>query len=480
MIDEANAVAAGAEVPEPTGRAGSGSAPTRSKPRSPAEGWASSTSPDAPTPSSRRSVAIKLMRPGLIGEADLRRFRSERQIAAALDHPHIARLLDGGTTAAGEPYFVMEYVEGRPLLEFCRSRRLALRARLDLFRRVCDAVQYAHQHLVVHRDLKPGNILVAEDGTPKLLDFGIAKLVSDEGGGLPEPTATFERVLTPEYASPEQVRGRPVTTASDVYSLGVILYELVADEKPYRIESSDPAELVRLVCERDPERPSTRAAGLSGDLDAIVLKAMRKEPERRYPSAAALSDDLGRFLDGRPVEARRGSTSYRARKFVAPPPRRRARDGARLRRHGRRSLGHAAGGAPRAGGRGQGRAPLQRRPQARQLVPVRVSRRDPGSSRRDAGARARRPPGARVPGLPVAKNPRATGPCGASSPRPIAGSATCREIPSWRTSATCAAPPRAIGKAIAPPRAHGRLGERRPTPSGRRWRRRISSRPACP
>jgi eukaryotic-like serine/threonine-protein kinase len=316
IIDAANAVAAGAEIPEPPGRAGERVGAYALEAEIARGGMGVVYLARRADAEFQKNVAIKLMRPGLIGEADLRRFRSERQIAAALDHPHIARLLDGGTTTAGEPYFVMEYVEGRPLLEFCRSRRLTLPARLDLFRRVCDAVQYAHQHLVVHRDLKPGNILVAEDGTPKLLDFGIAKLVSAEAGGLPDPTATFERVLTPEYASPEQVRGRPVTTASDVYSLGVILYELVADEKPYRIESSDPAELVRLVCEQDPERPSTRAPGLSGDLDAIVLKAMRKEPERRYPSAAALSDDLGRFLDGRPVEARRGSTSYRARKFV--------------------------------------------------------------------------------------------------------------------------------------------------------------------
>jgi eukaryotic-like serine/threonine-protein kinase len=316
MIDAGNAVVAGAEVPEPPGRAGERVGAYALEAEIARGGMGVVYLARRADAEFQKNVAIKLMRPGLIGGADLRRFKSERQIAAALDHPHIARLLDGGTTAAGEPYFVMEYVEGRPLLEFCRSRRLALRARLDLFRRVCDAVQYAHQHLVVHRDLKPGNILVGEDGMPKLLDFGIAKLVSEEGGGLPDPTATFERVLTPEYASPEQVRGRPVTTASDVYSLGVILYELVADEKPYRIESSDPAELIRLVCERDPERPSTRAPGLSGDLDAIVLKALRKEPERRYPSAAALSDDLGRFLDGRPVEARRGSTSYRARKFV--------------------------------------------------------------------------------------------------------------------------------------------------------------------
>jgi len=264
----------------------------------------------------QKKVAVKLMRSGLFSEIDVRRFRSERQIAAALDHPHIARLLDGGTTAAGEPYFVMEYVEGRPLLDHCREHDVPLPQRLGLFREICDTVQYAHQHLVVHRDLKPGNILATPEGSVKLLDFGIAKMLSPETAATAPPTATFERMLTPEYASPEQVRGLAVTTASDVYSLGVILYELVTNEKPYRIESGDPADLLRLVCELDPDRPSTRAPELSGDLDAIVLKAMRKEPERRYASAAALSEDVGRFLDGRPVEARRGSTAYRARKFV--------------------------------------------------------------------------------------------------------------------------------------------------------------------
>ena len=265
----------------------------------------------------QKKVAIKLMRPGLVSELDLRRFRSERQIAAAFDHPNIARLLDGGTTPGGEPFFVMEHVEGEPLLDSCAERGLSVRQRLALFQDVCAAVQYAHQNLVVHRDLKPGNILVTADGAPKLLDFGIAKLLSaGTAGEAPEATATLERVLTPEYASPEQVRGRPVTTASDVYSLGVVLYELLAGDKPYRFQTSDPAELVRLVCERDPDRPSTRAVGLSGDLDAIVLKAMRKEPERRYASAAALSEDIGRYLDGRPIEARRGSAAYRARKFV--------------------------------------------------------------------------------------------------------------------------------------------------------------------
>ena len=265
----------------------------------------------------QKKVAIKLVRPGLASDVALQRFRSERQISATLDHPNIARLLDGGTTERGEPYFVMEYVEGETLLDDARQRGLSLEERLRLFREVCAAVQYAHQNLVVHRDIKPGNILVTPDGTPKLLDFGIAKLLQAETGAeVPEHTATLLRVLTPEYASPEQVRGRPVTTASDVYSLGIVLYELLTGEKPYRVETVDPEELVRVVCERDPERPSTRTAGLSGDLDAIVMKAIRKEPELRYASAEALSGDVGRYLEGRPVLARKGTASYRAGKFI--------------------------------------------------------------------------------------------------------------------------------------------------------------------
>lgn len=265
----------------------------------------------------QKKVAIKLVRPGLASDVALQRFRSERQISAILDHPNIARLLDGGTTERGEPYFVMEYVEGETLLEYCRHRSLSLEERLRLFREICAAVQYAHQSLVVHRDIKPGNILVTAEGAPKLLDFGIAKLLQAETGAeAPEQTATLLRVLTPEYASPEQVRGRPVTTASDVYSLGIVLYELLTGEKPYRVETTDPEELVRVVCERDPERPSTRAAGLSGDIDAIVMKAIRKEPELRYASAEALSSDVERYLEGRPVLARKGSASYRAGKFI--------------------------------------------------------------------------------------------------------------------------------------------------------------------
>ncbi|HYX19800.1 MAG TPA: protein kinase [Thermoanaerobaculia bacterium] len=317
LLDATNAVAGGVEVPEPPTRAGERVGAYELVGEIARGGMGVVYLARRADDEFQKNVAIKLMRSGLFSELDVRRFRSERQIVAALDHPNIARLLDGGTGAAGEPYFVMEYVEGRPLLEHCRANGVTLPQRLGLFREICATVQYAHQHLVVHRDLKPGNILVTADGSVRLLDFGIAKLLSQaDGAEAGEPTATLERMLTPEYASPEQVRGQPVTTASDVYSLGVILYELIADEKPYRIETGDPADLLRLVCEQDPDRPSTRAAGISSDLDAIVLKAMRKEPERRYASAAALSEDVGRYLDGRPVEARRGSTAYRARKFV--------------------------------------------------------------------------------------------------------------------------------------------------------------------
>ena len=317
MLDASNAVAAGAEIPALPDRSGERVGAYALLGEIGHGGMGVVYLARRADDEFQKKVAIKLMRPGFVSELDLRRFRSERQIAAAFDHPNIARLLDGGTTRRGEPFFVMEHVEGEPLLEYCAEHGLTVRQRLGLFQDVCAAVQYAHQNLVVHRDLKPGNVLVTAAGAPKLLDFGIAKLLSaGTADETPQATATLERVLTPEYASPEQVRGRPVTTASDVYSLGVVLYELLAGDKPYRFQTSDPAELVRLVCERDPDRPSTRAVGLSGDLDAIVLKAMRKEPERRYASASALSEDIGRYLDGLPIEARRGSAGYRARKFV--------------------------------------------------------------------------------------------------------------------------------------------------------------------
>jgi tetratricopeptide (TPR) repeat protein len=265
-----------------------------------------------------QKVAIKLLSGGFADEVMRERFRSERQIVASLDHPHIARLLDGGTTGAGDPFFVMEHVEGEPLLEYCRRQSLSFRQRLRLFQDVCSAVQYAHQNLVVHRDLKPDNILVTSDGQTKLLDFGIAKLIDSSGAARGGKTATLYRMFTPDYASPEQVRGRPVTTSSDVYALGVVLYELLAGRKPYHVDTAEPAELLSLVCEQDPERPSAVAGSreLRGDLDAIVARAMRKEPERRYASASALSEDIERHLEGLPVLARHGTVSYRAVKFL--------------------------------------------------------------------------------------------------------------------------------------------------------------------
>jgi non-specific serine/threonine protein kinase/serine/threonine-protein kinase len=279
----------------------------------------------------QKKVAVKLIRPGMAGEETLARFRTERQISAALEHPNIARLLDGGTTDAGEPYFVMEYVEGENLLDFCAERRLSLVERLRLFETICAGVEYAHRNLVVHRDIKPSNILVSEDGTPKLLDFGIAKLLDPEATA-GDRTATVMRVLTPDYASPEQVRGGAITTATDIYSLGIVLYQLLSGRRPYHVESGEVGELLRVVCERDPERPSTAASEASesesdgdsgvlprrlrGDLDAIVMKAIRKEPGRRYGSVGELADDIRRHLDAQPVRARRGTLSYRTGKFV--------------------------------------------------------------------------------------------------------------------------------------------------------------------
>jgi non-specific serine/threonine protein kinase/serine/threonine-protein kinase len=264
-------------------------------------------------------AAIKIVRGGFGTGFLLERFREERRILASLEHPNIARLLDGGTTGAGLPYVVMEYVEGEPIDRYCAERRLSLRARLAIFQQVCAAVQYAHQHLVIHRDIKPGNILVTSDGTPKLLDFGIAKLLDSETG-LERSTHTTLRVMTPESASPEQVAGKPVSVAADVYALGVLLYRLITGRSPYGATPPEGAELIRAVCEDTPDPPSAHAAaGLSipVDVDRIVMKALRKEPERRYASAGALSEDAQRFLDGRPVGAAPDSWRYRARKFVS-------------------------------------------------------------------------------------------------------------------------------------------------------------------
>jgi serine/threonine-protein kinase len=275
----------------------------------------------------RQQVAIKIFLDGT-DRADLvERFRAERQILASLDHPNIARLLDGGTTLDGLPYLVMEHIDGIPIDRFCGERNLGIDARIDLFRQVCAAVQYAHQNLVVHRDIKPSNILVTPDGRPHLLDFGIAKLL--EGSALPGLlTATGQHLMTPHYASPEQVQGSPVTTASDVYSLGVLLYVLLTGFLPYRVDTDRIGAVEQAVLEQEPERPSMActagdrrlARRLAGDLDNIVLMALRKEPQRRYPTVADLAEDLRRHREGMPVRARPSTMGYRAGKLVRRHP----------------------------------------------------------------------------------------------------------------------------------------------------------------
>ena len=278
----------------------------------------------------QKTVALKLVRSAAASDVVQQRFLRERQILGRLQHPNIATVFDGGTTEEGQPYLVMEYVEGEPIDRYCSVREVPTRQRLEMFRDVCAAVHYAHQNLVVHRDLKPGNILVTADGTPKLLDFGIAKLLA--AGLDPEeaPTATLLPVMTPEYASPEQVRGQPVTTASDVYSLGVVLYELLTGRRPYVVRTESMEEIVRAVCGTEAHRPSTMvrpadagprrlpvtSSDLHGDLDTIVLKALRKEPARRYLSVQELAEDIRRHLAGLPVSARKDTFGYRAGKFI--------------------------------------------------------------------------------------------------------------------------------------------------------------------
>lgn len=273
-----------------------------------------------------QEVAIKVMHPGLTEAASmLARFGVERQILANLNHPNIARLLDGGITQEGAPYLAMEYVKGIRIDAYCREHDRNLEEGLRLFMAVCSAVEYAHKNLVVHRDLKPANILVTPEGVPKLLDFGIAKLLN------PQPavqtlTRTTDRLMTPEYASPEQIRGDQITTATDVYALGVLLYELLCGTRPFHLETKSPFEVARIVCEQDPEPPSAIALSrtgnqnlvrqLKGDLDNIVAMAMRKEPARRYASVAALSADVQGYLQGYPVQARTDSWRYRSGKFV--------------------------------------------------------------------------------------------------------------------------------------------------------------------
>ncbi|HUI10851.1 MAG TPA: serine/threonine-protein kinase [Bacteroidota bacterium] len=277
----------------------------------------------------QRRVAVKFIRSSLSRREMTRRFEAERAVLASLQHHNIAQLIDAGSTDDGAPYLVMEFVDGRRIDEFCDERQLGILERLRLFQTVCGAVRYAHQHLVVHRDIKPGNILVTADGAPKLLDFGIAKLLTEDGGTA-EQTRTGYGFVTPEYASPEQLRGEPATTVSDVYALGTLLYKLLTGGRPYDFRSTLPLDMSRTVLETEPTRPSGREISISvagstagkvrrmldGDIDAIVLMALRKEPDRRYQSAQDLSDDIGRYLAHRPVLARRGEARYRAGKFV--------------------------------------------------------------------------------------------------------------------------------------------------------------------
>jgi serine/threonine protein kinase/tetratricopeptide (TPR) repeat protein len=295
-----------------------------------------------------QKVALKLIKRGMDSEEILRRFQSERQILAQLQHPNVARLLDGGMTDDGLPYFTMEYVEGQPIDTYCDSRQLAIGERLHLFQTVCSTVQYAHRNLVVHRDLKPSNIMVTEDGTLKLLDFGISKVLTsaDDAAEATRLTRMGMKIMTPEYASPEQVRGEPVTTTSDVYSLGIILYELLTGHRPYKFPTRSPIEIENVIRTTEPRKPSTIVQQtetdeqgtttstpelisrtrrtlpdklrkrLAGDLDNICMKALRKEPEQRYTSADQLLQDITAHLNGQPVSARPATVGYRLQKFV--------------------------------------------------------------------------------------------------------------------------------------------------------------------
>ena len=300
----------------------------------------------------KQLAAIKLIRSDAPTNQEIvKRFRHERQFLACLKHPGIAALLDGGTTEDGMPYFVMEYVDGRPITTYCDEKKLGVKERLKLFQRVCKAVQYCHQRGVIHRDLKPDNILITREGDPKLVDFGIAKVTNVESSFLtsPTPTSPLYRFMTIEYASPEQVKGEVVTTLSDVYSLGVILYELLTGRRPLDIPRRVQSEIARIVCEEQPRNPSDvvtepikingedAAHGktdpqttatlrqsapeslrreLRGDLDTIVLMALKKDADRRYESVEEFSNDIQCYFDSQPVIARPDSAAYRVRKFV--------------------------------------------------------------------------------------------------------------------------------------------------------------------
>jgi serine/threonine protein kinase len=298
----------------------------------------------------QKQVAIKLVRAGEASGFVIGRFKNERQILASFDHPNIARLYDGGATEQGVPYFVMELVEGQPIDRYCDSHKLGIHARLKIFLQVCSALEHAHQHQIIHRDIKPTNILVTAEGVPKLLDFGIAKILdSSVPAGAAGLTQTRFRAFTPEYASPEQIKAEPIGTASDVYSLGVLLYLLLTGHRPYRFKTRTPSEIERAICEEEPLKPSTVVtrseeqivgdgtttaitpeeiseardsdpkrmhSRLMGDLDAIVMMALRKEPHRRYASVEDLSQDIQKHSEGLPITARHNTIAYRGVKFV--------------------------------------------------------------------------------------------------------------------------------------------------------------------
>jgi serine/threonine protein kinase len=291
-----------------------------------------------------RKVAVKLIKRGMDTDFILRRFRQERQILATLDHPYIARLLDGGTTGDGLPYFVMEFIEGKPLYKYADEKKLNIKERLKLFQEICQAIDFAHQSQVIHRDIKPPNILITDEGLPKVLDFGIAKVLNEDlNADTIDATATAMRLMTPEYASPEQICGNPVSPASDIYSLGILLYELLTGHRPYRFPSRAPHEIARVICEDEPDRPSTKITRednllptgvseattlgdvcvfrgandvkelqkeLTGDIEKIILKSLRKDPAERYRNAAELAEDINCYLEGKSVTAEALSPSY--------------------------------------------------------------------------------------------------------------------------------------------------------------------------
>src|SRR5262249_12557584 len=279
--------------------------------------------------------ALKIIKRGMDSDSVLKRFHQEQRILATFDHPNISRLVDGGITDQGQPYFIMEYVEGQSIDEYADLHQLSVRERLELFLQVCEGIGYAHRQSVLHRDIKPSNILINSQGTPKLLDFGVAKILNANGSSQTAETVTTFRVMTPEYASPEQLTGAKLTKASDVYSLGLLLYELLTGRSPYRFSNRAPEDVLRTVTEEDTIPPSEAARRsksnqngksshtsialeheLLGNLDKIVLMALRKEPERRYESVEQFAADVRRHLEGKPIHARSDSISYRTAKLV--------------------------------------------------------------------------------------------------------------------------------------------------------------------